>query len=175
MKKPSLPLHFFVGAFEKDSYQWNSDGPHPLGGGGGGGSDYKWNVPLHCRGHGFKSRWSRPNFSGFLNQRQLLKLSRYVRGAFLSFFSLISVKLTVCRLPYKIISLISSVLFKDNSKAVCVCVSVCVCHFGFLQPTCTTYPVIHLKFSGCFCPLTRTTPDRCFRSFRPAKMSRSLK
>ena len=29
LKKPFLPLHFFVGAFEKDSYQWNSDGPHP--------------------------------------------------------------------------------------------------------------------------------------------------
>ena len=39
----------------------------------------------HRRGHGFKSRWSHLNFSGVYNQRQLLKLSSYVRGAFLSF------------------------------------------------------------------------------------------
>ena len=40
--------------------------------------------------------------------------------------------------------------------------------------TCTTYPVIHLKFSGCLTPFTRTTPERRLGSFRPAKMSRSL-
>ena len=146
-----------------------------MGGGGGGVRIINGMSPCIAEVMGSNPVGAVRNFSGVLNQRQLLKLSRYVKGAFLSFFSLISVKLTVCRLPYKIISLISSVLFKDNSKAVCVCVSVCVCHIGFLQPTCTTYPVIHLKFSGCFCPLTRTTPDRCFRSFRPAKMSRSLK
>ena len=40
--------------------------------------------------------------------------------------------------------------------------------------TCTTYPVIHLKLLGCLSPLTRTWPDKCLRSFRPANISRSL-